>query len=471
MFQIDDRSGRSAAISLPMRWSLGLLLLVLATQVDGQLEPLRNAKEQEDSERYRVKIWVAVGDSPEVTEAIGDAFYDEIDRSLQANFGGAWVTGFAAVPRQLRPPIQRDGDLPTHAVLQLVESGLDQLNKAVVLGIDWNGTEYEIQAREFDTRVQQWTVSEVATVLRAKDVLPQAVASLIGAFAQVGTIGKPVGDQVDVQMYAGVYSDSIDSPLMPQAGDLMQVVIRRRRSRGDVTAYEFSVIPWTLLEVQATGLGTAQCKIHSGLRSPLRVRGISRTDRLAIVVNPRFASTTLRVHAKQNPQLPLSGYQIYAKRPGEAGSVYVGQSDWQGLVELPRDRETPLKVYYVKHGSVVLARLPIVAGLDREVSVEVPDDEQRLRAEGTVKGIQDRLIDTLRVAKSIRHEFRDDWVFPICRKNKLKVPRQCCWSCVGCPVEMTSCENCSNGSEIFFRRTKRLKTGSIVCSATREISS
>ena len=65
------------------------------------------------------------------------------------------------------------------------------------------------------------------------------------------------------------------------------------------------------------------------------------------------------------------------------------------MVTLPRDNAAPLKLYYIKHGNLLLSRLPIAAGQERQLEVGVIDDTERLRAEGVVAGIRDRLVDTL----------------------------------------------------------------------------
>ncbi|NLY03174.1 MAG: hypothetical protein GXY83_44565 [Rhodopirellula sp.] len=53
----------------------------------------------------------------------------------------------------------------------------------------------------------------------------------------------------------------------------------------------------------------------------------------------------------------------------------------------------PLCVLLVKSGGALLARLPIVPGVEREIVAPVPDDDQRLEAEGFVNGLQEELVD------------------------------------------------------------------------------
>jgi hypothetical protein len=426
------------------------MILGICATVRGQSAVAEAARE----EVYRVHVLVVVGSAPETVAATGDLFRAQLARGLDANFGGAWQTTIEAAPRKVITPILGHAEPLSEEILKQLVPDFAQLNKLFVIGVDWSGTEYEVQAREFDTRVQRWTISNVTEVAQSKDILPQAVGAIVRAFSPVGTIGRPRQDMVEVKMHAGAYLDSYASPLVPQPGTLLKVVIRRRRRGSEGEGYSFSTVPWTVLRVMpparspadiegaiadssteqgaadepagdnksdatventtqpptigaphaagelpddvvVAGIGAAICEIHSGLRSPFRVRGISRTDRLAIVVKPRFEQTTLRIHVRLNPDSMLAGYQVFAKEPGAATSTYIGQSDWQGSVVLPGDDMAPLKIYYIKHGSLLLARLPIVAGYERELLVGVNDDSERLRAEGALKGVQDRLIDSL----------------------------------------------------------------------------
>jgi len=373
------------------RWLPRLLLAGLC----GCCSLRTDAQEAEvPRELYRVRVWFVTDDSPEVTQACDEAFFDRLLRRLDAHFGGGWEPAMVTAPAGLVTPIQRD-DPWTYEELLAACPDLKQLEKLYLLGIVWNGVNYELQAREFDTRARQWSFSGVVQVPLASGLLEQAAHVLAVAFSPVGTIGRPRDGMVDVKLHAGDFNGSADSPLMPQPGSLLQVVIRRRRRTEDGVVYSFGAVPWTVLRVRQVELGVARCEIHSGLRSPLRVRGVSQTDRLAIRMVPRYWQTLLQVQVRNAPDKPLPGYQVFAKVPGDSSSTYVGQTDWQGTIALPREDAAPLKIYYVKHGSLLLARLPIVAGQLRELALEVPDDDQRLRAEGALKGVQDRLIDAV----------------------------------------------------------------------------
>ncbi len=70
----------------------------------------------------------------------------------------------------------------------------------------------------------------------------------------------------------------------------------------------------------------------------------------------------------------------------------IGRTDWNGTLEVGQS-DTPLRILYLKNGAQLLARLPMVPGLDPKLIASVPDDAPRLQAEGFIKGIQGQLMD------------------------------------------------------------------------------
>lgn len=53
----------------------------------------------------------------------------------------------------------------------------------------------------------------------------------------------------------------------------------------------------------------------------------------------------------------------------------------------------PLHLFYVKNGETLLARLPIVTGLNVQERADLPDDRRRLEAEAFLKGLQNEILD------------------------------------------------------------------------------
>ncbi|MGH7194914.1 MAG: hypothetical protein ACREJM_15470, partial [Candidatus Saccharimonadales bacterium] len=75
-------------------------------------------------------------------------------------------------------------------------------------------------------------------------------------------------------------------------------------------------------------------------------------------------------------------------------TVLIGRTDGEGRLTIAAD-ESPLRILMVKHGADTLARLPMMPGLESELTADIPDDDQRLVAEGAIVGIQEKFVDTI----------------------------------------------------------------------------
>lgn len=72
--------------------------------------------------------------------------------------------------------------------------------------------------------------------------------------------------------------------------------------------------------------------------------------------------------------------------------ILVGVTDWRGMITI-EPGEMPMRIFYLKNGGQLLARLPLIPGLQEEFVAQVPDDGPRLQAEGFIKGLQGQLMD------------------------------------------------------------------------------
>ncbi len=149
---------------------------------------------------------------------------------------------------------------------------------------------------------------------------------------------------------------------------------------------------WTFLTVTGSKGLQLQCQVHSGMTSPLGGRTSTRTVRLALLAKPRLEATELEVQTQGDKPVALGGYEIYSKPPDSEDAELLGVTDWRGRFAITK-KPNPLQILYVRNGGRLLARLPVVAGLDPLVTAQVPDDDPRLFAEGYVKGLQNRVMD------------------------------------------------------------------------------
>jgi hypothetical protein len=151
-------------------------------------------------------------------------------------------------------------------------------------------------------------------------------------------------------------------------------------------------LPWTFLVVEKVEGMTAHCKTHSGLRQALGGRRRGQSEQLAIAVRPVDASTRLTVLGRGKTPKPLPGYDVFAQVPGKKEIQLVGRTDTNGQVDIPAT-DSPVRILYIKGGDILLARLPIVPGLEPSASAEVADDDLRLALEGYLGAVSGSVID------------------------------------------------------------------------------
>lgn len=207
----------------------------------------------------------------------------------------------------------------------------------------------------------------------------------------------------------------------------------RLRTTADGNVAPPRVIPWTFLVQHRTGTNapadqeTAADGRHlgivSGLRNPIAVRRRGRVKTLALMVRPSRKPTRLTVRARAEPHVPLPDQEVLLETP-EGPPRLVGLTDVEGRFVLAaggpsserRDLAGPSAasagetstdradvagesadvpvILLIRSGSQMLARLPIVPGLEDELTAYVPDDRPRLRAEAFTVALGEQLIDT-----------------------------------------------------------------------------
>ncbi|MEQ8784761.1 MAG: c-type cytochrome domain-containing protein [Pirellulaceae bacterium] len=143
-------------------------------------------------------------------------------------------------------------------------------------------------------------------------------------------------------------------------------------------------------------LDTYDGVLNGGDGGPVIDPGRSRTSRLMKrLVDP---DPKLRM-PKDAP--PLSNTDIELIRTWidqralqESEPQLLGISDFDGAVEIqPGDK--PVRIVYVKHGAQPLAKLPIMPGLEPELTINLPDDGVRLDAEAAVITMQRSFMDAV----------------------------------------------------------------------------
>jgi hypothetical protein len=229
--------------------------------------------------------------------------------------------------------------------------------------------------------------------------LTRDAADLVAeTFAPLVRIESTRGKQAMARVRAGGLLLTNTGVSFVGTGDVLQPVIRRNDRLGEPRPGGIQVLDWTYLLVREKQEQLLECDVYSALRNPLGGRSSPSLERLALKSRPRGASTTVQLVARGTPDEPLQGYAVFARQPatdeegGGALTERLGITDWQGSVRVDVV-DSPLRILYVKNGTHLLARLPIVPGAEPWQRIALPSDDKRLEAEAFVRGMENSVMD------------------------------------------------------------------------------
>lgn len=342
---------------------------------------------------YSVKVWVAFGDSAELTDRLMEQIADTVYQRAYVVTGATWSVETVRCPAGLRSAVATDIESVTiDDVKAAGESVLKKDDKLLLLGIRAEMARFVVTVRELDCRSRIWRPILSRRVVQPDRLSREAFAALADAFSALVRIEIPKGKTAQVRIRAGGLITIDSSPAQIHDDDVLMPVIRRNDRLGEPEEGGIQVVPWTFLTIDGREGSVLQCTVHSIRLSSLRGRSSSRTVKLALAVKPRGETTFLRLESRDEFPLPLGGYEIRSKDPVTEKSELVGMTDWRGMLEVPK-AEHPLRVLYVRNGGLLLARLPMVPGLEKESTAQVRNDDLRLEAEGFIKGLQTKVMD------------------------------------------------------------------------------
>ncbi|MCY2985922.1 MAG: hypothetical protein NTY15_20025 [Planctomycetota bacterium] len=122
----------------------------------------------------------------------------------------------------------------------------------------------------------------------------------------------------------------------------------------------------------------------------------------------------------------------------------------------------PLYLYYVKNGSTLLARLPIVNGMKSIEQADLPDDRRRLETEGLLKGMQSEVLDIVIRRKVLESRIKQE----IAKKDLVKAEKL-----LDELKRVKSFEKMSEQVESIQRRALSTEKGSLLSGVVKRIES
>jgi len=358
---------------------------------------------------YRVQLLVTLSPSAELTPGVHADLLASLDRRIDVVVQSAWdVEHVAPAADEDRESRQQYETFRRELIAAFAASDGQRIpspslafDKVMRLDVAAADAGYRVAAREFDVRTRRFGSEVVVAAGHLAKLRNAAVDALWQAFAPLAQIDAVAGADVTLKLKAGALQPADPDLQTVRPRDVFLPVVRRDDRSGNPE--QITTPPWTFLYVGDVTDEGVTCRLESGLRVALSSRRRGRVQQLALGVVPPKRPTTLTLHARTDfkptedepepptPE-PLAGYDVYARPPDVKAAVHVGRSDRFGRVEIPPSAG-PLRVLVVRNGGQPLAKLPMVPGFEPQMSVELPDDRQRLAAEGVITGLQEQLVD------------------------------------------------------------------------------
>jgi len=386
---VAPQAGRAA------RWLAAVAVTVSLAAVSPRVA---SAQSLWDYSPYRVRVWVAL--SPRATEQA--RWTGQLESALLARcrnvFGAGCRIDMAPPPEALWHDVARRPEMLTLQRIGEHDEAVLADDKLILLSVARLGGDYRLTSRELDCQTRTWLPVRRRRCRQEAALAESAMHAVLDAFTPLAVVDRARGNQATLRLRAGMLATDDDSPVLVEPGEVMQPILRRNDRLGNPQAGGVQPVAWTLATVEQRNQSALECEVISGYRNPLGSRGSRRVQRLALAVRPAYAETELTLQTRGETSAPLAGYDVYARRPDEQQSQWVGRSDAAGVVRVSRADQL-WTVLFVTSGQRRLARLPMVPGAAPQWIVRLDDDRLRLAAEGTVTGLDEQLVDLV----ALRH--------------------------------------------------------------------
>jgi len=283
------------------------------------------------------------------------------------------------------------------------------VDKIFPVTVEVEGANYIISAREWDRESELLTTVRTRTTIDRRTIASQILRLLGEVFRPVTLIDEATPLTARIRYKAGEFPPG-DPAFALAKKDAMYVPFFRYLDRSKVMQ-KLQFLPWSYITATNVERIRANCELSTGVKTPLGSFKRRRMELRALELKPYTDQTTLTLVPKRNRTRPLVGYLVAVydelppppPKPGEKPKedaperekpdIY--RSDRFGNVTIPVDPNKPLQWIFIRSGSALLAKFPLVAGAERQMTVECPDDTIRLDVEGQIVLLQSHLVDTI----------------------------------------------------------------------------
>lgn len=369
---------------------------------------------------YEVKVWLVTDEQPRWNGSLMEQLCRETSNQLGLAEPSAWRVSTEVVPQKWRD-LFSNWDMSLAALPVELYDELDKTDKLFVVRLADTGAGIDYTINELD--ISGWSLGPAyAKSVLETGYLAGCVADSIGkAFRPLVQLEHSEADIVTARVRANglmvrveetvgddqavVHSlvPNTSSPCWIQSGEVFEPIVRRANRQKKFEMKDIETLEFTLLVQQGALDGPyVKAKVVSVNRTDValgRKKG-RNTEKLGIVVRTQPGPSKIRLFTKRGTtrenlaEFPLNGYQIYSRSVNgtEDSFEYLGKTDWNGQIEInPGDER--VRLLLVKNGERNIARLPMVPGYKPMLEKLLPDDEDRILAEGVVAGLKSETLD------------------------------------------------------------------------------
>jgi hypothetical protein len=357
---------------------------------------LAPAQSNWEFEPYRVRFVLAFQPNMELSPLVQADFSAALLNQSAAVYGAMWDARVAAADRAtLVDDSLREGTGPAYD--DLPAEWVADADKLIVVRVAAEPASFRVSTREFDVVTRAWSTPQATLVPQRGALAAEAFRVVMAGHAPLARVESVEGKQAVLRLKAAALP-SRDPDVRPALRTtVFQPYLRFNDRKGEPKRIDR--IEWTLLYPTADMVSGPElpCQVITGLRSPLSARRRGRTQQLALAVVPPRGGTRLVLASRSDPNRKLMGYEVFAHPADSTATVLLGRTAGDGslMVASSLDGQSAMRVLLVRNGGDILARLPLVPGVDRSVQAVLPDDSERLDVEGFITGLQEELVDTV----------------------------------------------------------------------------
>ncbi len=273
-----------------------------------------------------------------------------------------------------------------------------RFDKAFLLVVREGPLGMVVSAQEYDCLLETWGPIVTGESSDLRSLYELCFSRLTRAFTPMAqfSVIRETPNQVELRFRGSALPLVSHQAKGGNLGQIFRPVLRRTNREGQPVEGGIQPVAWTYLRVDPVkSMPTSKpttATIHSHTARPFGLRRRGRVDQLATLVRAGQEETHLRLHARDQKDIPLGGFLVYQRNVGQKEPKLIGKTNRNGVVTIPRG-ETSIQIVLVQSSGQWIAKIPVVPGSDRRVEAPLLDDRKRLEAEAKLTAIREELID------------------------------------------------------------------------------